>query len=390
MLVALFASLLLSAGVADLARQASSSTRSFEELSRQADQARESNRLEEAVALYRKALALNPKWEDGWWYVGSIAYDKDRWSDCVPAFRRLAALKPDLAAAWTMKGLCEYRLRQIDSALDSLRQVERLEFRENTELARTARLHLALLLTKKGVYEKAIVLLTELTRMDKKTPEIIMLSGVAGLRQPWLPSEVPEPERDKVLKLGDAMAAAMEQDTNGALQKFEAVVAEYPNDANIHFRYGAFLRLNDMERGIAEIKKAIELDPSHVPALVGLAMIYLKNGEPQTAREYAERAVKASPGDFASHVALGRALLDLDDPAGSATELEKAVKLAPDSPDAHFSLASAYARLGRKADADRENASFKRLKSGQPPEPPPDQNVRRTPHPQSRPPTPNR
>jgi tetratricopeptide (TPR) repeat protein len=335
---------------------------SFAELSRKADQARDSNRLDEAVALYRKALKLKPGWADGWWAVGSITYDQDKYAECAPAFRRLAVLKPDSAAAWTMAGLCEYRLRQFSTALSSLERVEQMGFQENTELSRAARLHLAILLTHSGGFEKAITLLTELTRVDKKTPEIIMIAGIAGLRKPWLPSEVPEAERDKVLKLGDAMGAAMEQDTKGAEEKFEVALQDYPSDANIHFRYGAFLRLQDVDRGIAEIKKSIEIDPRHIPALVGLAMIYLKNGEPETARGYAERAVKAAPDDFASHIALGRALLDLDDAAGAARELEIATRLAPGSPEAHFSLASAYSRLGRKADAEREQEQFKRLK----------------------------
>src|SRR5947209_5380677 len=185
---------------------------SFAELSHRADEARDSNRLDEAVALYRRALKIKPAWEDGWWSLGSITYDQDKFAECAPAFRRLAALKPDLAPAWTMAGLCEYRLRQFSTALSSLRRVEQLGFQENTELSRSARLHLALLLTHAGVYEKAITLVTELTRIDKKTPDIIMIAGIAGLRKPWLPSEVPESERDKVLKLGDAMGAAMEQD----------------------------------------------------------------------------------------------------------------------------------------------------------------------------------
>lgn len=334
----------------------------FDELARKAERARDANRLAEAMGLYEQALKLKPSWDEGWWYLGSIAYDTDQWARCAAAFERLSALKPDLAAGWTMAGLCQYRLRQLDSALRSMQQAERLGFQENTELARQAKLHLALLLTKKGVFERAIVLLTELTRTDKKTPEIITVAGIAGLRRAWLPSEVPERERDKVLKLGDAMAAAMEQDNKAAIEKFDLAVAQYPAEANVRFRYGAFLRLNDLDRGIAEIKKAVELEPTHVPALVGLAMIYIKNGEPAAARDFAQRAVKASPSDFATHIALGRALLDLDDAAGAARELEIAVKLAPDSPEAHFSLASAYARLGRKADSDRENAAFKRLK----------------------------
>jgi tetratricopeptide (TPR) repeat protein len=333
----------------------------FEELSQKADQARDANHLDEAVALYKQALKLKPKWEDGWWALGSITYDQDKYAECAPAFRRLAALKPDLAAGWTMAGLCEYRLRQFSAALSSLEQAQRLGFRENTELSRSARIHLALLLTHAGVYEKAITLLTELTRIDKRSPEIMMIVGIAGLRKPWLPSEVPEAEKDKVVKLGDAMASAMEQDAKAATEKFQIAVEDYPSDANIRFRYGSFLRLQDMNRGIEEIKKAVELEPAHIPALVGLAMIYLKNGEPQIAREYGERAVKAGPNDFAARIALGRALLDLDEMAGAARELEVAIRLAPDSPDAHFSLASAYKRLGRMPEAEREQQAFKRL-----------------------------
>ena len=157
------------------------------------------------------------------------------------------------------------------------------------------------------------------------------------------------------------MAAAMEQDTNQAISKYEVVVSEYPQDANAHFLYGLFLRFSDQKRAIAEIKKAIELDPTHVPALVGLATIYRKNGEFATARDYAERAVKAGPNDFVTHIALGRALIDLDDFPRAALEFETAVRLQPNNPEAHFSLASAYMRLGRRAEAERENAAFRKL-----------------------------
>jgi hypothetical protein len=74
----------------------------------------------------------------------------------------------------------------------------------------------------------------------------------------------------------------------------------------VHFRFGAFLNMQDSDRGVEEIKKAVELAPDHVPALVGLTVIYLKREEIDRALEYGERAVKASPGDFSTHIALGR------------------------------------------------------------------------------------
>jgi len=270
-------------------------------------------------------------------------------------------LKPDSAPGWTMSGLCEYRLRRYDAALDSLTRAETLKFEGPTELARAGRLHLALMLTKSGAFERAITVLTEMTLLHKKAPDIVAAAGIAGLRQPWLPFEVPEASRDLVFQLGDAMGSGMEKDYKEATEKFEAALRQYPQEANVHFRFGAFLNIQDSARGIEEIRKAVELAPDHIPALVGLTVMYLKREEYDSALEYAERAVKAGPNDFSTHIALGRALLAKENPARAASELEAAVKLAPDSPEAHFSLASAYSRLGRKADSTRELGEFKRL-----------------------------
>ncbi|MGA2737309.1 MAG: tetratricopeptide repeat protein [Bryobacteraceae bacterium] len=345
-----------------LLMQARPAKPTFEVLSQQAAAARDAKHLAEALALYRKALKLKPDWVEGLWEAGSMEYDQDQYENCSTDFRRLAALEPNQAPAWTMAGLCEYHLRNYDEALKSLVQAKQLEFQEPTELARSGRLHMALVLIKLNNFETALTTLIELTRIDKKTPEIIVAAGVAGLRQPWTPPEVPESERDKVFKLGDAMAAVMERDSKEATEKFDVAVRDYPKDPNIHFRYGAFLMQQDADRGIAEIGKTLELEPDHIPALVSLASIYLKRDQPEAAREYAEKAVKLAPGDFATHVTLGKVLLDVDDAAGAVRELETAVRLAPASPESHFNLAAAYVRLGRKDDAAREREEFRRLR----------------------------
>ena len=332
----------------------------FLTLSRQAQSARDAHQLEKAIALYKQALKLKPNWEEGLWNLGSIAYDLDRYTDCASTFSKLTAVKPDGAPGWTMRGLCEYKLHNYGPAAQSLAHVEQLSFNENAELAHAARLHYALLLTKNGNFEKAITVLTDMARLGK-TPEIVAAAGIAGLRRPLLPAEVPEADRELVYRMGDAMTVAMVADYAAANQKFEELLQAYPSEPNVHFRYGALLCIQDADRGIDEIKKAIELAPDHVPALVSLSVIFLKREDTKSALEYAERAAKAGPNDFSPHVVLGRALLASEEPALAAAELEQAIKLAPGAPEAHFSLATAYSRMGRKTDATREQAEFKRL-----------------------------
>ena len=47
----------------------------FSQLSKKAAEARDADRLVDAVALYKKALVLRPKWEDGWWSLGTLEYE---------------------------------------------------------------------------------------------------------------------------------------------------------------------------------------------------------------------------------------------------------------------------------------------------------------------------
>jgi tetratricopeptide (TPR) repeat protein len=336
----------------------------FENLVHQAEVARDAKRLDEALTLYKRALELKPGWEDGWGKAGSIAYELEKYSECASDFRRLTVLKPDFVPAWTLEGLCEYQLRDYKAALKSLTQVQRLGFQENLELSRAARLHLALVLAKLGYSEKAIAWLFKLILIERnKTPEIIVALGIAGLRKRWIPPEVPESERDKVLKLGDAMATFITGgDHKDAFDKFEAALRDYPKEPNFHYRFGAFLLEHDFDRGIEEIKKTLDLEPGHIPALVALARIYLRRGESQTALPYAERAAKLSPVDITAHVTLGQVLLATGDTVAAVRELELGVKLAPESPELHYNLGNAYGRMGRKADAVREREESKRLR----------------------------
>jgi tetratricopeptide (TPR) repeat protein len=353
-MVVLLAALLLAQGT--------KAPSAFDVTARRAAAARDAGHPDEALNLYRAALKLRPQWDEGLWNAGSLAYDQDRFAECAPLFKSLTSIKPDLASGWIMSGLCDFGLHRYDEARKSLLIAEQLKFEAPPELSRAGRLHLALVLTRAGAYEKAIVLLTELTRMDRKTQDITIAAGIAGVRKSWLPSEVPESERERVFRMGDAMSTAMEMDANRAIPKFEAALGTFPSDPEIHFRFGAFLLTQSPERGLAELKKALEYDPVHIPALVGLTTVYLRNGETAPALEYARQAIAAAPEDFATHIVYGRALLETDDLPLATKELETAVRLGPESADAHYSLAAAYSRSGRKEDAARQQEEFKRLR----------------------------
>src|SRR2546425_636708 len=111
---------------------------SFATLAQQADVARDAHQLPKAIDLYKRAVKLKPTWEEGWWNLGSIAYDLDQFTECASAFRRLSAIKPDGAPVWTMLGLCEFNLHHYGPTVEALTHVEELGFQENAELSHAA------------------------------------------------------------------------------------------------------------------------------------------------------------------------------------------------------------------------------------------------------------
>ena len=331
---------------------------------KQADAARQQERLAEALPLYRKAAQLNPKSVDAWWAIGTITYDQDQFAECAAAFNRVVVLRPGEAPGWTMAGLCDYRTRSYEDAYRCLQRAERLGFQGTPELAKVGRFHLALLHSHFSNFERALVMLTLLARSAPITPEFSAAAGIAGLRKTWLLQEVPESERPLVMTFGEALVAAFAQEPKGAVAKFEAALAAYPDNPDIHYRLGAYLMKQGLEdRALVEMKRALELDPNHLPVLVSLSEAARVKGELDASVDYGLRALKLAPGNFAAHLIVGRAYLSQERTAEAVVELQSAVGLAPDSPDAHYSLSLAYAAANRAKDAARERAEFERLKN---------------------------
>src|SRR5262249_9593379 len=127
----------------------------FDQLKAKADEAREAGRLEDAIELYRKAVAAKPNWVDGWWYLATLLYDRDTYGEPIPAFKRVTELQPQTGAPFVMLGLCEFRVGNYDNALGRIRQGRQIGLGKNHDLDMAMRYHEGLLLSLKGDFETA-------------------------------------------------------------------------------------------------------------------------------------------------------------------------------------------------------------------------------------------
>ena len=341
--------------------QTSQSNADFDQAVKQGDQARLAGNLSEAYEQYGKALQIRPKWADGWWHIGTILYDGDRYAEARDAFRNLVALEPKKAPGWGMLGLCEFQTREYERAVVSLQRGRSLGLMGKSELESVIRYHTAQLYVRFEQFEIAYEILSEFVRLGYENQKVIEAFGLAMLRMPFLVSESPPDKRELVLLAGRAGAAMAARRQDEARATFDVLLARYPNAPNVHYAFGVFLLNQDADASLKEFRRELEISPSHQPALVQMAFEYLKRDEYDTALPLAEKAVQLAPKMFAARNVFGRVLLELGRVEESIKQLEEGVRLAPTSPEMHFALARAYTRAGRRADAARERETFKRL-----------------------------
>jgi len=327
----------------------------------QASAARDASDLDRAIALYKRGLALKPDWTEGWWGLGTACYDLDRYAEANDAFRRVLARDDSDGVTWVFKGLTSFKLKRYDEALSELLQARRRGVTSSREISEAARYHTALLLIRNEDYDQALAVLSDFGLEGNDSPRIIEAMGLATLRTPMLPDDLPGTKRELVMLAGRAqyfMAARLLQASQNA---FETLVSRYPDTPNVHYAYGVMLVGEQPEQAIERFTRELKVSPTNVLAKIQIAFAHIKRSEFAEAKPWAEQAVQEAPTQFVAHNALGQVLLNLGDVEGAVRAMENAVKLAPDSPAMHFALARAYRAAKRTADADREQAEFTRL-----------------------------
>jgi tetratricopeptide (TPR) repeat protein len=173
------------------------------------------------------------------------------------------------------------------------------------------------------------------------------------------------------------------------VRELKAVLAANPQSVEGHVLLGMAYRglaTQDMlAEAVAELRQAIELDPTFGPARFFLAHVYLDLGRPNRAKEELEAALEKTPGNPQFMASLGEAERQLKNPkkaieilrqaiqtdaslvearyylglalfdAGQATEavkeLEQVVQSGASRPEAYLALGTAYIEAGRLDDA---------------------------------------
>lgn len=340
----------------------------FDQLSAQAQQAYDSNHLDDAARLYARGVKMRPKWAEGWWALGMIDYQRDQYPACRDALTRMVQLDASAIPGWALLGLCEFRTKQYGPAFEHLKKAHMLvpAKEPSTPLLDMANYHLALLLTRQGAFEVAQEIMVRVAITVRTNPDMAFASGLASLRIPVLPADVPADQKDVVAMAGKAFWDLATQPPEQAESDFQALVAKYPKFPNVHYFYGTYLAAHHPEQCAAEFQEELKVDPNSVPARVQLTLRYIVEGKLDPAVQLAQEAVALSPDSVGSQLALAEALRAQGKDGPALAAYVEAKRLDPNSPKIRLYLVNAYRALGRVADMQRERAEYERLKTQQP------------------------
>lgn len=327
---------------------------SFGQLSMEANAARLGGDIQHAIDLYARGVKADPRWQDGWWYLGSLQYATNAYDPAITSLTHYISLVPKAGPAFALRGLCEFEIVEYPQALQDLQEAVKLGAADQPRNAGIIFYHEALLLTRFGRYEEALAKYGAILKHGVATDQIVDGIGLAALRMPVMPQEV-DPEQHPLVSLaGQAAADVMSGNPDVGVMEFQRLFQSYPTTRNLHYSLGYLLSTSDPYAAIMQMKQELQLAPSSAVVHSMLAWILGMQGDYIAALPEARKSVDEDPTLPMAQLVLGRDLVEAGDMEGALPHLQAVLKLDPANLEAHLALAKAYSKMGRKDDARRE------------------------------------
>ena len=144
----------------------------------------------------------------------------------------------------------------------------------------------------------------------------------------------------------------------------EAVPPEEPSSAERYFQEASLLDDGDPENTVPALRayrRALEIDPYLVPALINLANLHYSRDDVVEAQALYERAIALEPDVFEAHFNLGNIFHDLARYIEAQACYREALRLNPTYAEAHFYLAVTLEKNGRSQEARLHWRAYQQL-----------------------------
>jgi tetratricopeptide (TPR) repeat protein len=316
-----------------------------------------------AIDTYKSALAIAPDNADARSNLGAAYVRLGQYDDGIREYD--AALKADPANLTARRNLAlaYYKSARPNEAITHLKRV----LASDPE-AKGAYLVLADCYLQTGQDREVVALLTPRGSLFGDDLSYAYLLGTALLNSGE--TAAGQTFVDRVFGAGESaeahllMGIALLAQPDYPAAKTELARAVQMNGTlpTAHALYGrALLALGEQADAERQFHRELDLNVNDFEANLQLGNVRKSAQRFAEASAYLERATTIRPGDLTARKLLASLRLQTGQVTEAATMLEAIVKDAPDLVEVHVQLATAYNRLGRKEDAERERAIVERL-----------------------------
>jgi len=295
-----------------------------------------SNRLEEAMAQYRRAVEIEPENAMAQFGLGRLLLARGEIQDALPHLLRArdlydeaGAIHGALAQAYRQMGDMSSALREnrlASQLTETIPITDPIHYAMRKEsVSSVAQLQRAIEADRAGDYETAEALYEELVRIRPDDPNVRARFGDNLARQS---------------KLGPAK------------EQYEAALAVDPQLGSAHYGLGTMLNFEgDYDGAAGHYRAALESMPDDARTMLNLAGILAFQGELREAASLCRRALEIDPKGFAPNFHLGRVLIQQNLNRDAIPFLRAAIEARPDSGPAHRQLSIALVGIGDYASA---------------------------------------
>jgi tetratricopeptide (TPR) repeat protein len=207
--------------------------------------------------------------------------------------------------------------------------------------------------------ESAVRALLLLNREFPRDPDVLyttthFYSELASRASQELAATAPNSTQAQQL---EAEAFESQGNWDKATAQYRQILQQGPKTPGIHYRLGRIdLSKTPPEADDAkkEFEEELKIDPNNASAEFMLGETARQAGQWEQAIGHFSRASQLDESFVEAYLALGMSLNSAGKFSQALAPLEKYVKSQPGDPAGHYQLATAYARTGRKPEAERE------------------------------------
>jgi len=268
-------------------------------------------RLSDAVACYRRALALEPGFAEAHYNLGNALMDQGKLDEAVASYRRALALRPDYAEAHNNLGVAYREQKKLDEAVACCRRALALK----PDYAE-AHNNLGVASKEQGRWDEAVVCYRRALELSPNVAEIHNNLGVVLKEQGKLNEAVAccgralELKPDFAEALGNLGNALTEQGKpEEAIACCRRAIDLRPDFAGAHNNLGAaFEEQGKLDEAVACFRRALDLKPDFAEAHGNLGSVLVELGDFQSAEESFRTALRHNGRSAFAHSKLAELL----------------------------------------------------------------------------------